>query len=126
MQKDRLKLDKFFEVMKDESFPVFGTDIQPDERDANDSFFIYADTNVINRGSNSTMLQFLKRFTLAFVTKVDDQVDVIALADKLTKCGLTFDHSDFEVGEMEKGGQDSGIKASMTTMYFNHAILVVT
>lgn len=118
MIRDRLNKKKFIEIMDGEAYPLFYIDTEKDEFDAHDSFFVYDDDGRIEKAQAS--MQFLQEFILGFITKDDTKINVLELAERLQKCGLTLSMSDSEVGEVA----DTGKKAKMTTMTFKHALVV--
>ena len=100
-------------------FPVFGTDIQKDELDANESFFLYYENGPI-RKADSGANQFLRYFILMFVTKEDAEIDEFALILELPMCGLRFRNTEYEFGKVASTEQE----AKLSTFYFHQALIV--
>ena len=100
-------------------FPVFGTDIQKDELDANESFFLYYEKGPI-RKADSGANQFLRDFILMFVTKEDAEIDEFALILELPKCGLRFRNTEYEFGKIASTEQE----AKLSTFYFHQALII--
>ncbi|WP_125707532.1 hypothetical protein [Companilactobacillus zhongbaensis] len=115
--KDSLKLDKFIEIMNGEDYPLFDTSIEKDEITANKSFFIYSKDGEITPAQENHN-QFLQKFVLSFVTRNNSQVDVLQLADKLTKARLRFTGSEIDDGKFTDTNED----AKMITLNFVHVI----
>ena len=115
--KDSLKLDKFIEIMDGEDYPLFDTSIEKDEITANKSFFIYSKDGEITP-TQENHNQFLQKFVLSFITRNNSQIDVLQLADKLTKARLRFTGSEIDDGKFTDTNED----AKMITLNFVHVI----
>lgn len=105
-------------IEKETNQNVFSTDIKKDEVKENDSFFIYFENAGLDKATSSN--QFLRRFTLTFVTKSGIELDDINLIQKLTVCGLRFNSSEVDYGLI----QDSETEVKAITFHFNRAIRV--
>ena len=100
-------------------FPVFGTDIQKDELEAHESFFLYYENGPI-RKAESGANQFLRDFILMFVTKEAVEIDEFALILELPKCGLRFRNTEYEFGKIANTEQE----AKLSTFYFHQALII--
>ena len=100
-------------------FPVFGTDIQKDELEAHESFFLYYENGPI-RKAESGANQFLRDFILMFVTKEAAEIDEFALILELPKCGLRFRNTEYEFGKIANTEQE----AKLSTFYFHQALII--
>ncbi|GEO58476.1 hypothetical protein [Companilactobacillus bobalius] len=116
---DTLNLDEFIEIMNAQAYPLFDTSLGKDEIVSNKSFFVYSKKGAI-RPSDNDRNQFLKDFTLSFVTRDSSTINVLSLAESLKKARLRFTGSEVENGKFT----DSNEEAEMTTLNFVHVIKV--
>jgi len=114
---DTLNLDKFIDIMNGQAFPLFDTSIEKDEVTANKSFFVYSKDGEIRKATDNHN-QYLQDFVLSFITKDNSKIDVLILADQLTKARLRFVGSEPETGKFA----DTGVEAKMITLNFVHVI----
>lgn len=115
---DQFKLNKFIEIMSDQPWPLFDTNLEKDEIIKNPSFFVYSQEGEIRPATAHN--QYLKTFTLAFLTRKQEQLDILALAEQLRLVGLRFMGSEIDEGEFA----DTNQRAKMITLNFVHVIKV--
>lgn len=116
---DQFNLEKFIKIMSGQKWPLFDTHLEKDEIVKNPSFFVYSQEGEI-RPATEAHNQYLKAFTLAFLTSEQAQIDVLALAEQLRRAGLRFTGTEVDEGEFA----DTNQRAKMITLNFIHVIKV--
>ncbi|MGF3113211.1 hypothetical protein [Facklamia sp. P9177] len=84
----RIKLDHIIKAMEELGHPVFAIDLNKDEINNRDSFFVYNDKGNISRVEGAN--QYKMEFTVMYISKVHDDIDEITLIDQLIRYGLIF------------------------------------
>ncbi|MGX7108348.1 hypothetical protein [Facklamia miroungae] len=99
----QIKLDRIIKAMEDREHPVFAIDLNKDEINNFDSFFIYNDKGNIFRAEGAN--QYRMNFTVLYISKTHDDIDEITLIDELIRYGLTFVDSSREEAKFKETDQ---------------------
>lgn len=96
---NRVNLDKVIEALESVEVPVFAIDLNKDEINSVDSFIVYNDKGDIEKSDKP--MNYLREFSVMYVSKVNRDIEEIELIDKLLQLGLIFvssnrDHAKFK------------------------------
>lgn len=111
-----VNLEKIISTIESVGYPVFAIDLNKDEINKHDSFFVYMDKGNIINGESKT--QLLRDFTLMYLSKNNKDIDEIDLILNLRKLGLIFDSMDRDEAKF----QDTDQTALVLTFHFHATI----
>lgn len=113
-----VNLDRILSSIEETGHPVFAIDLNKDEINAHDSFFVYMDKGNIAHGDDPK--QLLREFTLIYLSKNNTDIDEIDLIVKLKRLGLVFNSLERDEAKFK----DTEQTALVLTFRF-HAIIRV-
>lgn len=115
---NRVNQEKLIKVLDSFGFPIFSVDLNKDEINQHSSFFVYNEKGNILPATGSN--QYLRDFTLIFMSRENKDIDEIEVIHALTRLGLVFKNSYREEAKL-RGTEQSAL---VITMNFHEIIRV--
>lgn len=98
-----IKLDRVIAVLEATGHPTFAIDLNKDELNGLNSFIVYNDKGDIERSTQP--MQYLRDFTVLYVSKVNEDIDEVSLINQLMPLGLVFVNSTREEAKFQETDQ---------------------